>query len=133
MSILIVQKQVQAGEYNFATDSAKGAIGSVNLGVFLPNNIVITRFYAKTLVNPTSLGAAVLSFKIGSANPGIPAVTLLTPIAFGAFVAPASQSGVDFNANPQSYNEAQIIFTIAGADLTGGRIAFVIEYDSMDV
>jgi hypothetical protein len=126
MSLLVVSKKTQGGEYNFATGG--GAIGTIGLGVFIPNNAVINRFWVKTLATGVS-GGGTGGFTFGIAGPAA-----LVPLAAGAFIIGAALQGVDFDANPLiMVATSEITFTIAGFVWTAGRITFGCDYTEMDV
>lgn len=132
MSLLITSNKSQSGEYNFSTDPNAGATGTINLGVWLPTNAIVSRFFVKTITTANSGGAATLSFRLNST------VLLLGVTPFGAFTAGNCIAGVDFNANPIVASSAltpspQVQLLIAGAALTAGRFAFFIEYFESNV
>lgn len=126
MSQLVASSKTVAGEFNFAT--AGGAIGTVGLGVFIPDRSVINRFFVKTLVTGVS-GGGTGGFTFGIAGPAA-----LVPLAAGAFILGTALQGVDFDGNPLiMVATSEIVFTIAGFVWTAGRIAFVIDYTEMDL
>jgi len=132
MSLLITSNKSQSGEYNFSTDPNAGATGTINLGVYMPTNSIVTRFVVKTLTTANSAGAAILSFRLSSA------VLLLGATPFGAFTSGNCIAGVDFNASPIVASSAltpvpQVQLLIGTAALTAGRFAFFIEYFESNV
>lgn len=116
-----------AGLYDFAMDG--GAQGSIDMGVFIPEFAVITRFNVTTLTAPVGAGASI-SFGIsGSVQ------LLMVTTGIAAFVINQTLQGVDFNANPQMTGataNVPILMTISGAALTAGKLKFDIEYAEYD-
>jgi len=132
MAYLVSQSKVLGGIYDFSNDSGLGAIGTVNLGVFLPQNSIIKRFFVKPINVPTSLGSATLSFVLAGA---VNTNTLMVVTAIAAFGTQVVRLGVDFNANPFNTIEqgSQVKMLIATAALTAGKLEFQIEYNENDI
>lgn len=120
----------RAGQWDFA--NAGGAISNITLGVFIPANAVITRFYVKTLTAPVGAGGSI-SFGIATATQ-----LLMVTTGIAAFVVGQVLEGIDFNANPTMASTTpgeapQITMTISATIQTAGRLAFAIEFDEFDV
>lgn len=128
MAFLVASKKTQIAIYDFASDPSGGAVGTVDLLVYVPPGSVITRCYNITYVAPTSGGAAVIGAVIANAAIAAP---LVAPQAPGAYVLGQAAEGVDFNANPYllpPLATLSIQMTIGVAPLTAGKIAFAVEY-----
>jgi len=134
MSVIITASRVQGGQYNFANDPSLGAVGSVGLGVYLPKNSVITRFWIQSIVGPKSANStATISFIMGTGGK-----TLFSPVLVGALGSGTVNAGIDFNANPAasatvSTPTPQVTMVIGVESLTGGNIIFSIEYTEKDL
>jgi len=137
-------KKTQAGLYDFAHSA--GVVGVQNLGVHLPllqlaptviipgGGVWITGFWVTAYTLLTSAGAATVSFGTITTDIAIPVAVvnnLMVANVFGAFTAQPLQ-GVDLDATPLRLNNSvDIIMAIAGANLTGGKLAFIIEYSEI--
>lgn len=137
-------KKTLAGLYDFANSG--GVIGVQNLGVHLPlltpvgtvpipaGGVWISGFWVTAYTLLTSGGAATVSFGTVTTDLAVPVAVvnnLMVANAFGAFTAQPLQ-GVNLDANPlRLFNSTDVIMAIAGAALTGGRLAFIIEYSEI--
>ena|SRR3990167_1169960 len=126
MAKLQTTKRLISAIYDFAVDG--GAISSINMGVFIPNNAIVTAFYGKTNTAPVGTSGTIAFGHSGDTD----AFMVVTGVA--GF--PVSQTfvGVDFSANPlemTAYRQLQI--TIATTALTAGVIIVSIEYTEFDI
>lgn len=132
MALIKTAPKKQAGLYDFSISG--GAIAVFNLGVHLPVNVWITGFWATAYTPLASLGAATVSFGTITTDIAAPVTVvnnLMVANAFGAFTAQPLQ-GVDLNATPlRILNANDVIMAVAAANLTAGRLAFVIEYSEI--
>ncbi len=130
MSFIVTSKKSQGGVYDFATDPGAGAVGAVALGVYLPNNSIITRFFID--VKTTFLGAgATLEFTMGLAGG-----KLFNATVIGAFAGGSIINGVDLNANPLGLSPVaipQVTMNIGLFPITQGKLVFLIEYNEKDL
>jgi hypothetical protein len=120
--------------YDFSIDG--GAIGSIDLGIVIPQNSIITRCLFRTWDTAVSGGggAATIAFQkrtgavvsagfFGVAQPA------------GNFVAGGVLSGVDFNATPTLAGGATfstIELVIAADVLTAGKIQVILNFQQTD-
>jgi hypothetical protein len=133
MAFLVASKKTQVALYDFANDPSGGAVGTVDLLVYLPPNSVITRCAAITYTAPISGGAAIIGAAIGNAMIAKP---LVVAQAIGAYVAGDAIEGVDFNANPLNLPPTitlSIQMTIGVAPITAGKIAFEVDYTEIAI
>lgn len=120
---------VVAAEYNFLNDG--GAIGTINLGLFIPAFAIINRFTVKTIVAPLGAGASISYGFLGQLQ------FLMVINGVAAFVINQCLTGVDFNANPAMISTTrgaapQSLMSITGGVLTAGRLVCSIEYTEFD-
>jgi hypothetical protein len=122
----------QAGLYDFLNSG--GSVGVQDIGVHLPNFCWITGFWVTAYTPLGSGGVATISFGTITTDIAVPVAVvnnLMVANAFGAFGAQPLQ-GVDLNANPlRLLNSSDVIMAIGGADLTAGKLAFIIEYSEI--
>ncbi len=121
-------KDQQIGDWNFAVNG--GAIGTYGTGIFIDEFSVITDLWLDQNVALASGGLATVS--IGYAIAGVPvAPTAFMPaVAFGGPYTPfrtTNPTGVLISA------AIEITFSIAVANLTAGRMLFMIEYFNKDI
>ena len=122
--------------YDFSIDG--GAIGTIELGIVIPKNSIITRCLFRTWDTAVSGGGgmATIAFDLREG-------AVVTPNFFGVaqaagnFVAGGSLSGVDFNANPRVIGAGLLEFgeiglTIAADDLTTGKIQVILNFQQTD-
>lgn len=132
------KRQVKSGLYDFLADPSAGAIGTINLGLHIPQHALMTGFWVNTLAggNPNSLGAATISFGLISTDSApvqnLP-VIFMPATAFGAFVFAFPNSlplmGNDLNAAPAKVNFSfDVTMSIAVAALTAGKLQVWLEY-----
>jgi hypothetical protein len=133
--------QVQEFVYDFDVDG--GAQGAINLHAkdgmsVLPAGAVIRAVRAKVLAQLTSGGAAVLSWGNGDDADGYSGAAA----AVAGFTANALFNGHDnaaallwddtndhaLEVNVADALDGQFIFTIGTADLTAGRMVFMVDY-----
>lgn len=130
MSVLQTRSIAYSGEYNFANDPNAGAAGTIRLGVYIPLKYLITGFWVIPIVNPASGGAATISFG-HVLEDGLTNVTnsLMVATPFNGFVVRTPVTGIDLYMNPLSLlnDTVQVTMTIAGAALTAGRLAFIVQ------
>jgi hypothetical protein len=131
----------QGGQWDFAVSG--GAIGTINLGVFIPKATTILMFQPQALELITGGVGATISFDLlqnGVASPVLSIGALLgaTPIAdfLGGLVAPPFPAQgqlltgfVIFGVAPLALNtEMQITMSIGVSPLTAGKIKFNMNY-----
>lgn len=127
MARLQTSKKEIAALYSFAVDG--GAVSAINLGIFIPNNAIVTGFRVKTNTAPTSGGAATISFGFTG---NLVAFMVINGIA--AFVAGETLSGVDLKANPLEMTATnQLVISIVTAALTAGILVASLDYVELDV
>jgi len=127
MANLVVSKKEIGGLYDFAVNG--GVAGSIAMNVWLPGKCVVDRLWTKTITTVTSAGAATIALTFDNAGP-----YGMVPFPFGAFTTGTCLAGVDFNANPTLLATGiQMYFVIGTANLTAGKIAFIVEYTQMDI
>ena len=133
MSILKTHLQSQAGEYNFANDPNAGAIGTANLGVFLPSLSQVVAFIATPIVALAGVGASLsFGFTSSAIPPNTTAFMPANPI--GAFPINVPTNNVALVLFPVDLQgPVQITMSIIGAPLTAGRIKFFIQYQEFNV
>lgn len=141
MSGILGKLHVQEYVYDFAVDG--GAQGAINLhakaGVdVVPVGAIVKRVYAKVLTACTSGGSATLAWGNGDDADGYSG----SAVAVGSLTANALFNGYDngaallwddTNDHPIDVNVAdaadgQFIATIGTADLTAGKVVFMVEY-----
>lgn len=112
-----------------ATLDATGgqAQGTVNLGVSLPKDAVVTRSWLEVTTSFTSGGAATVALGIATDDAtGILGATAMAGLAAG-FVE-GVQDGTAANFSTKTTAERELIATIATADLTAGKLNLFVEY-----
>ena len=114
------------GIYDFDVNS--GATGSYRLGQLF-DNAIITRAFYQTITDPTSGGAATIAIEVATddAN-GIVTATAYDDAVFDPGYHEAIQSGAVTNFTTQTTAIRDVNLTIAGADLTAGKIKVWWEY-----
>lgn len=126
MAKLQTTKKFLAAVYDFAVDA--GAVGSINLGIFIPNNAVVTKFFVKTVTAPVG-STATISFGHSSDTDAWMVVN-----GTAMFVAGECLPGVDLSANPLEATAArQLQITIGTAVLTAGVIIACLEFTELDI
>ena len=126
MARLQTSQKFIAAVYDFAVDG--GAISSINMGIFIPNNAVVNRFFVKTNTAPTGATATISFGHAGDTD----AFMVVNGIA--AFVVGEDLQGVDFTANPLEMTAfRQLQITIATAALTAGVIIACIAFTELDI
>lgn len=108
--------------YDFAVNG--GTVGTFNMGVFLPQNVIIYFGYAKVVTTLTSGGLATLAIGVGSAT-----FSLVDHTAVSNFTAGAIIPGIDLLAAPKTnYVTNELTFTIEVANLTAGKLVYYCQY-----
>ena len=117
----------QAGLYDFAING--GAIGTINMGVYIPKFAIVTSF--KVAVLTTFVGAgAVIAFGL---TPGTSQL-LMVNSGVEQFTANAAINGVDLSANPFLATDfLQVTMTISTAALTAGKLKFLINHNTFQL
>jgi len=142
MSLIFGHQGIIFGQYDFTADSTAGAIGSIDLGVTIPDFSIISEFVIFAIIAPTSGGAATLSFDIvdNSVSPSVVTVGALRLAAvLGGFTKHTVVVGVDTSAPvAASYLSTPIVsavnigMSIAVAPLTAGNLLFYAVYRSFE-
>ena len=119
--------------YNFAADG--GAIGTINLGVRLPDNAIITRAWYDVLTTFTSASdAATIAINIGSTALNT-AVAISTGTPYDAGLHDMSAKGDDFS-DPSTYvklsAESELNLVAAVEALTAGKLIVFVDYVTSD-
>lgn len=120
-------KSVQA-IYDFDNDG--GAISTIGLDVFLPDNATLVRCSGKVVTTFASGAAATVALGWTGDTDALMVVT-----GFGAFAAGQVILGRDFGAVPVDIDNAagrEVAITIAAAALTAGLCLFNIWYEEND-
>lgn len=121
---LAPKKNTAIWTYDF--DKYGGAVGDITLDELLPSNAVITYAYAHVVAACTSAGAATVAARIMSPEDVVAATAL------ASLVIASNVDGVpDNTAGNMIVTTANmsLIVTVEVADLTAGKINFVVEYD----
>jgi hypothetical protein len=123
MAAVVTSRKSVSFLYDFAVNG--GAVGSINMGVFIPANAVIYGGYILCQTALTSGGSATISVGYSSA-----ATILASNIAYTTFNSGGVVSiGVDLSANPKFLDTArQLTITIGTAALTAGSLTYFCEY-----
>lgn len=137
MAQLHSYRQVQAGEYNRATDPGLGAVGSVNTGVHIPRFALVTGFWVTPLTAITGTAGVFINFGFQTTDSPL---ILSAPLVFFPATAPAAfvpftpVAGMPFG--PQKMlNSVDVMLFIDGApgdSVTSGILDFIIEYIELD-
>jgi len=118
------------GDWNFANDG--GAVSTISLGVFLPQNSVLNRFWVKPVTAVTSGGSALISFGLTGVSDN-----LFPGLLFSGFqILNFPLVGVNFSQDTfetSTTTMQQVQMTISGAALTGGRLIFCVNYDECPI
>ena len=142
MSVIRTKRFHLAGEYNFPNDPNNGALGNVELGIYIPIKALTTGFFVISISTPQStLGLSEISFGTKSENGTIIEDNLFVHSPIAMFTIRneggiAGLQGVDLRANPMSFsgqNTVQIIMNIAVEPILSGRLAFIIFSDLLDI
>ena len=126
-TVSIGAKGSKTGIYDFSSQT--GSQGDYILGT-IPDNARVTRAWYEVQVAPTSGGAATIAFGVATDD----ASGILAPTAYngGAFVLnsinDADCTGAASSFTTKTTAERNVILTIAGADLTAGKIRVWWEY-----
>lgn len=127
MARLIAAKKLIVALYDFAADG--GAISTIGMGIYIPDNSVIVNFCVKTNTTLTSGGASVVSYGwTGDTD------ALLIVNAMSNFVATETMQGRDFADTPvETTASREIAITIATATVTAGVIIAMCEFIELDI
>jgi len=117
-------KQAQLVTYDFDQDA--GAQGSINFGISLPDNSVVTAIFSDELTALTSGGAATLQLQAGATD-------LSDALAFDTgFSGTESQALASSATAIKVGSSDDLTLDIATADLTAGKVTFLIEFYSSE-
>lgn len=113
----VTAQGVLVADYDFAVHA--GAVGTIDLGVTLPDNAIVVNVKSDVVTPFTSGGAATIAIKAVAAD-------LIAATAYGD----ASLTDIDDHAvaNVKTSAVSAINFVIATADLTAGKARFSIEW-----
>lgn len=124
-NILNVKRTIEA-TYDFAVSG--GVVGDIGLGVFLPDNAVVTDLMIDEVTALTTAGGSAtisLELGVGADSPG----ALFTLLAFAAgFVPGANYPTILAGVTAKTTKAAELSLTIAVADLTAGKLRIYVEY-----
>jgi len=118
-------KGLISATYDFAEHG--GSVGTIGLGVTIPQGAIITRCFYEVIDALTSDGSATVEFGWVGDTAALVAQAAYNGTSFSV----GYHSGVQDNtvANFKSVTaESEIAITIGTADLTGGEIAIYVEY-----
>lgn len=117
-------KHYAKATYDFAKSG--GAVGTIDLGIGLPANAIITRSYVYSITAPTGSVGATLAFQCQNASDVLAATGFASFGAAGASIDGASTGA----ASAFKYLTAacNIKAVIATAALTAGKLAVYVEY-----
>ena len=125
------------GDYDFVVNS--GDIGSYTLlgpdnsEISLPDNATVVKAWYEVLTAPTSLGPATIALGIEDDDAaGIVAVIAYNNAAFALGYHDAIPDGTTANFTNKTTAIKDVILTIAGANLTAGKIRVWLEYVSSE-
>ena len=121
MSQIITSRKWASFIYDF--DINGGAVGTIDMGVFIPTNCIIWYGYAKVIT--TCVGGAGAKISIGFT--GFDQV-LITKTAVASWTANAILPGLDLPELPQTVSNVQMQITISDAPLTAGKIVYGFLY-----
>jgi len=126
MARLQSTKRGQSALYSFAVDG--GAQSTIGLGIYIPNNSIITDFYVKTNTIPAGASGTAAFGWTGDTD------VLMVVTGIAAFVAGECLQGVDFNANPlETTDVREVAITIATTTWTAGILVVSVEYMELDI
>jgi hypothetical protein len=121
-------KRIARATYDFAVDG--GAVGSIGLGVSLPDNAIITRSWytvLSSLTSADSTATVALSIPTDDAA-GIAAATALSANNYAAGHHEGIQTGTAANFSEQTTAARELTLTIGVQDLTAGKLILFCEY-----
>ena len=113
--------------WDFAVDA--GAVSTIQLGDFIPDNSIITYFGVKTLVAPVTATGGTFAFGwTGDTD------ALMVVQASANFVVDEVRQGVDFNDAPVTTTaNRQIAVTIGTGAVTAGRLLAICDFRELDL
>lgn len=115
-------KQMLVGTYDFATMGG-GSVGTIELGVSLPDNAIVTKSYIDVLTAPAGVGATIAIRTESAAD--IKAATAIA--SYSGFVA-GEQTGSGVTAFVKTTAERALGINIANTALTAGKFKVYLEY-----
>lgn len=123
--------------YDVSSGADSGAIGVHGLGVFLPNNAVVTRSYYNVATTFTSAGADAGTIALGIAVDDTVGIVAATAISAGGNVWDAGwhdgiQDGAVANYSETTTAERELIATTAGQIITAGKLILFGDYKIVD-
>lgn len=121
---MYLSRDSQIADWNF--DVNGGAIGTYRTGLFIDEFSLLDVFHFDQKVAMTSGGLATVSIGYVTANGASFPTAIMAASAFGGPYAAFSIPIVNSVA-------IEITFSIAVADLTGGRMLFIAEYFNKDM
>ena len=120
--------------YDFSIDG--GAVGSIDLGIVIPQNSIITRCLFRTWNTAVSGGGGLATIQFDKRTGAVvTAGFFAVPQVAGNFVANGVLSGVDFNATPLLAGGATfstIEMVIALDIITAGKIQVILNFQQTD-
>lgn len=115
-----------SGLYDFSVDG--GAQGDFTLFT-IPTGCSVTRAWYEVLTAPTSGGAATIAFGVATNDPtGILSATAYNDAAFTEAYHDSDVDGTASTFTTKTTTERAVVLTVAGADLTAGKIKLWVEY-----
>jgi hypothetical protein len=118
MAELYTLKQIKSSIYDFDVDG--GVTGTIPMGIVVPEFAIVTKAYVKTIADLTSAGAALINITISGSF-------VIVPQAYTNFN--ITTNIVDSGLTPRCFGATGIVdIAITGANLTGGRLIFFVEY-----
>ena len=120
--------------YDFSIDG--GAIGSIDLGIVIPQNSIITRCLFRTWDTAVSGGGGLATIAFDKRSGAVVSADFFgVAQAAGNFVSGGVLSGVDFNATPtlaSGSTFSTIEMVIAVDVLTAGKIQVILNFQQTD-
>lgn len=111
------------GIYDFSKQG--GAVGDINLPLFIPARCVVTNVLIVKKTAFTSGGSATVALKAVSTG-DILAATAYDNAAFTAACSNAKQNGISNMIVNDSDSQVQVIMTVAAAALTAGKYEIIL-------
>ena len=113
------------GTYDFAWHAGAQA---EHVLAWIPNNATVVRAHYEVITPFTSIGAATVSFGVKTNDAvGLKAVTNFNDASYAAGYWDFLPDGTAANFTTKTTNQRNIIMTVAGADLTAGKVYIWLE------
>lgn len=112
--------------YDFTEDG--GVIGSIDTGITIPADAIITRAWYSVLDALTSAGAATMALGFTGKTGAFKAATAFDHVDMAEGFHEAIQDGTVANFEEIGGTAVNVLFTIAGANLTAGAVDIIFEY-----